>query len=794
MRPHAPGSEPPTTTLNPVSATDQPSGLAHVLSQRPDDELVALLGARPDLASPPPGGVNVLAQRAMSAGSINVVGEELDLLHAAILEVLLAATEGDRGSRARRAVSDAAVRKALSGRAAAAQINAHLATLVDLAIVWREDAGLHIAGHTTAALPWRARHIATDQAPRTPLQWQELLDDLDDGPREVLTALAMGPSVGMTNDAGPDADPARPVPRLLAAGLVARVDRQLVEIHPTVAQLIRGEPPLRIDDLRPPPLPAATTTASALGGPAALSATAAGAALELLRETADVLDSLGRTPAPELSSSGIGIRELRRIAKDTGLTAQRVGLILELCAAQQLIAVGYAQPESQGYDAARIWAPTPLADAWAHHNPARKWAGLATSWLMLTHRPWLIGERDAEGKVIGAVVVQSDFAAPRERRQLLESLAQADPGVAPSIDDLVSRTLWRRPRMRRRLTRQAAQHTLREATELGLVAHGALTEVGRLLLAGPADDELTGAMDKALPAPVDHFLAQADLTLMVPGPMTAELAPQVALIAELESAGAASVYRVTEDSVRRALDAGHTGAEIVALLHNHSKTPVPQALTYLVEDVARRHGTLRVGVASSFVRCDDPATMAAVLRSKEADAVALRPLAPTVLVSPAPLRDVLDALRAAGFAPAAEDSSGALVDVRPRGVRVESSRTVWSSNGDRPGRAAPTVEQLATVITRMRTADEVAGQAASARGTGTVSARGGGESVTALINLAARSGRRLRVEYVNSHGKASHHVVKVALVRAGKVIASEIGSGDEVELSVHRITTVELLD
>ena len=94
----------------------------------------------------------------------------------------------------------------------------------------------------------------------------------------------------------------------------------------------------------------------------------------------------------------------------------------------------------------------------------------------------------------------------------------------------------------------------------------------------------------------------------------------------------------------------------------------------------------------------------------------------------------------------------------------------------------------------MRTADEVAGAAASARGTGTVSARGGGESVTALINLAARSGRRLRVEYVNSHGKASHHVVKVALVRAGKVIASEIGSGDEVELSVHRITTVELLD
>ena len=341
-----------------MSATDQPSGLAHVLSQRPDDELVALLGARPDLASPPPGGVNVLAQRAMSAGSINVVGEELDLLHAAILEVLLAATEGDRGSRARRAVSDAAVRKALSGRAAAAQINAHLATprRPRHRLAGGRRTTHRRAYHRRSALA-RPTHRHRPSAPHAP--------PVAGTARRPRRRSARSPHRPRDGPQRRDDQrrrtrrrPGATGPRLLAAGLVARVDRQLVEIHPTVAQLIRGEPPLRIDDLRPPPLPAATTTASALGGPAALSATAAGAALELLRETADVLDSLGRTPAPELSSSGIGIRELRRIAKDTGLTAQRVGLILELCAAQQLIAVGYAQPESQGYDAARIWAPT----------------------------------------------------------------------------------------------------------------------------------------------------------------------------------------------------------------------------------------------------------------------------------------------------------------------------------------------------------------------------------------------------------------------------------------------------
>lgn len=769
-----------------MSASDQPSGLAHALSQRTDDELVALLLTRPDLASPPPGGVSVLAQRAMSAGSLNVAGEDLDLLHAAIIEVLLDATAGGRGSRARSPVSDAAVRTALAGRADPAEINAHLATLVDRAIVWRGDDGLHVAGHTPAALPWRTSHIATEPARRTLEQWRAAIDGLDNAPREVLTALATGPSVGMTRDAGADADPSRPVPILLAAGLISPVDPQLVEIEPTVAQLVRGEPPLRVDDLRPPPLPTATTTA-ARGGIDGLSATAAGAALELLRETAGVLACLGRTPAPDLSTGGIGIRELRRIAKDTGLTAQRVGLIAELCARTGLIACGFPDPEPPQYDGEQVWAPTVAADPWGHQAPARQWAVLAPAWLALDHRAWLIGERDPEGGVIGALRHSIDQLAVRERQLVLDTLAEAGEGVGPDVDALVSRLLWRRPRLRRRLTRSTVTQTLREATEVGLVAHGALTVVGRLLLSGPTDDELVAAMAAALPDPVDHFLAQADLTLMVPGPMTPELAAEVALIADLESAGAASVYRVTEGSVRRALDAGHTGAEVNAILHNHSRTPVPQALTYLVEDVARRHGVLRVGVASCFLRCDDPATMTAVLRSKQADALVLRQLAPSVLVSPAPLRDVLEALRAAGFAPAAEDSSGAVVDLRSTGIRVSGR----GREGYRP-RTAATAGQLESVVTRMRVAD-AANETGSAGGQ-PVRASGGGESVSALIALGLRTGRRLRVDYVDSHGKASRHVVKAALLRAGRLIAAEAPSGEEVQLSVHRITTVELLD
>ncbi|WP_164709715.1 helicase-associated domain-containing protein, partial [Rhodococcus opacus] len=118
-----------------------------------------------------------------------------------------------------------------------------------------------------------------------------------------------------------------------------------------------------------------------------------------------------------------------------------------------------------------------------------------------------------------------------------------------------------------------------------------------------------------LPEPVDHVLVQADLTVVAPGPLTPDLLEQITLVADIESAGAASMYRISEDSVRRALDVGMTAAELHSLFATRSRTPVPQSLSYLIDDVARRHGRLRAGVAASFVRCEDPTLLAEVLAS-----------------------------------------------------------------------------------------------------------------------------------------------------------------------------------
>ena len=103
---------------------------------------------------------------------------------------------------------------------------------------------------------------------------------------------------------------------------------------------------------------------------------------------------------------------------------------------------------------------------------------------------------------------------------------------------------------------------------------------------------------------------------------------ELGLLADVESTGGASVYRITERSVRRALDAGPQRHELAAFVARHSRTPVPQALSYLIDDAARRHGVLRAGTASAYLRCDDEALLARVLADRNADALGLRLIAP----------------------------------------------------------------------------------------------------------------------------------------------------------------------
>ncbi|MCZ0975341.1 helicase-associated domain-containing protein [Streptomyces albulus] len=119
-------------------------------------------------------------------------------------------------------------------------------------------------------------------------------------------------------------------------------------------------------------------------------------------------------------------------------------------------------------------------------------------------------------------------------------------------------------------------------------------------------------------------------------------------------------WRFTPAPVRRALDSGHTVDTLrTALAAASAAGSLPQPLDYLLQDTARSHGRMRVVPTGCCIRSDDEALLAELAAHHALRELALRALAPTVLVSGRPPAATLDALRAAGYAPALESDTGA---------------------------------------------------------------------------------------------------------------------------------------
>ncbi|AKK29337.1 helicase-associated domain-containing protein [Mycobacterium sp. EPa45] len=735
------------------------------LADLPDDRLIRLLELRPDLAQPAPGSIAALAARAVARQSVKAATDELDYLRLAVLDALIVLHADTAAAPVTKLV------ELIGERADEQSILTALDDLRERALAWG-DTAVRVSAEAAAGLPWYPGQAVGEDS-RSGAEISAAIDALDEPQLELLNRLLVGSPVGRTRDAAPGAPADRPVPRLLAAGLLRQLDEETVILPRQVGQVLRGEEPGPVSLTAPDPVASTTAVAD-------VDATAAGAVLDLIREIELVIESLSAAPVPELRSGGLGVREAKRLSKLTGIDEQRLGLVLEVSSAAGLIASGSPDPEPPD-GSAPYWTPTVAADRFLETPTAARWHLLATNWLELPSRPGLIGSRGPDGKPYAAL---SDSlystAAPLDRRLLLDLLAELAPGSGVDALHASRALIWRRPRWAARLQPEPVAHLLAEAHALGLIGRGALSTPARVLLSG-AEDAAIEAMDKALPAPIDHFLVQADLTVVVPGPLQRELADELAAVAAVESAGAAMVYRVSEASIRHALDTGRTAGALHTFFERYSKTPVPQGLTYLINDVARRHGQLRVGMASSFLRCEDPTLLAHAVAAPTLEHLEVRLLAPTVAVSQAPIGEVLAALRTAGFAPAAEDSSGAIVDLRRRGARVS---TPQHRRLFRP-LPKPSTDTLASVVAVLRRV-ESSTPFANVRLDPAVS--------MALLQQAAMEQKDVVLGYVDAAGVATQRVVRPLTVSGGQLMAWDPAQGRPREFAVHRVTSVMSAD
>ena len=745
-----------------------PRTLADVLRAWTDEQLLTLLQARPDLGTPTPHDTSQIASRATTRASVLRALDQLTRLELATLDALVVLGQAPRAEitsvvRAEPAATSAALDRLCALALAWESADQHRA-LTAVADALRGDTSAGVSG-LRPVLPHALSRSSAEAAIETlsPAA-RALLTHVVDSGREGTTGQARTPRT--------PTDATTPAEELLAHGLlVPTAGTGTVQAPGQVGLALRGATTVDPVDERPD---IATTERD----PSLVDKVAAGAAFEAVRKVELLLDSWGTHPPTVLRSGGLSVRDHKAVTVDLHVTAEEAALLVEVALAADLLAEG---PDTDGVPS---WLPTHAFDTWAASPPEQRWWTLVHAWLRSPRLPALAGTKDAAGKTRNALTpdLSSTFAV-EARDSALEVLAELPAGQALSsgtgLPSLVAEVQWRRPR-RPRTRADMVAWALAEASVLGLTGLDALSSYGRQLLTDNTDTALTTLAD-LMPAPVDHVLLQADLTAVAPGPLDADIARTLHLLADVESRGGATVYRFTPASVRRALDAGWAGGEIHNFLAATSRTPVPQPLTYLVTDVVRTFGTLRVGHAEAFLRADEEQTLDELLHHPKAASLELRRIAPTVLISTLPVDLLLPGLRELGAAPVVEAPDGTVRVARPDLQRARTPKAPPSP----AVAAARETARLAAVLTAVRAGDRAASSAAARPTTATT-------PITALAMLreAIEEDATVLIGYVDNHGTTTERLVDPRRLDGGQLRAYDHRSDDLKVFSVHRITAV----
>jgi hypothetical protein len=480
---------------------------------------------------------------------------------------------------------------------------------------------------------------------------------------------------------------------LIDQGLVVPIGGDEAELPREVALHLRS------GGLAPHALLRAPSLRSAAGLDAeAVDAAGAERSVRTLAAAEALVQHLGDRPASVRKSGGVGSRELRRLSRVVGLDERDTARLLELVAAAGLVDSNRTQVQ-----------PAARAERWLALERPRRWLALVWTWLETERLPSLaLGELPSGVKVGALERTELVVDAPGGRRDLLAALARVPAGEAVSVPDLVSAVVWQAPN-RWGLDEATVARTTRWAVEeaelLGLLAEGSPTSAARSL-SEPGLAGLESAVAAALPADQHQVVLQGDLSAVAFGALVPDVAHRLEQMADTEEAGAR--YRFTESSIRRALDQGWTPEQLTGFLSTHAVSGLPPALEYLVADVARRYGSVRVLATSAVIVTDDEARAIEVASHRRAARIGLRLVAPTVLVSATAAVELVEELRAWGYLPVL-DGDVVTVDRAEAVLPSMETPTAWTGPAlvDELGEA-----EACELVGLLRDLDQPGGEAA----------------------------------------------------------------------------------
>ena len=713
---------------------------AQELRDRSDDDLTKLFSLRPDLITPVPADMTALSTRATSAPSLLRALETLNQWQLQVLEVCAA-------------LEDPFTKKevvALSDKAAELVI----AYLHSIALLYRDGYGYRlpravrdILGNEPAGLgPQAASPIDLSVIKKAP-----------DSAKEILAKLTWGPPRGQVGDIRKKGTG---IHWLLENQLLIPIDTSTVALPREVGIHLRGnkvhqEILISQPKIEGPQIKSADIERAALASIA-----------NTLRWVQELMNYWSEETPTALQSGGLGVRDMKKASEHLGVDESCTAFIAELAYLAGLLNV-----EADG----RI-LPSAQFDLWQNKEPEDQWRDLVSLWKVTSRVAGLIGRSDSRN--ITALSTELDRSNAALIRRLVLELLLENPGIAPTVKSAQKAITWRYPHRRGiSITAELVEWTLREAEWLGITGGSALSAFGAKFI----NDAESLGINSALPKPVEHILVQADNTAIAPGPLTIEVARMLSTFADIESRGGATVYRFSESSIRRGLDHGHSGDEIKTFLAKTSKTPIPQPLEYLIADVAKKHGKLRVGYANTYLRCEDQAIISAILSDKKLEHLSFRQIAPQVLISDTESDEAMDELRRAGYFPSGENAQGSVVNM-PIQIRSKARPKPPRIIGET---LKPSEQMLASAIRTLRTGE----RAAKNRPIGEIPRSTANETMD-LLNEYLGKGVSLRIGYADSNGGVSLRIIDPLSISLGTLVARDHATNAITPFKIARITGV----
>ena len=714
-----------------------------------DAALISLFSARPDLVTPVPPDIASLAVRACSAPSLARAIDSLNKWQLQVLEAVVSVNEP---------FTEKTIASLTDKQAASA-----LEHLIKVGLVYPSDDGLRV--------PTQVREVlGAEPAGLGPASMVKLkLSDLEQAPQDskkILERLMWGPPRGSVGDIK---NPGPGVAWLLERKFLVALDQRTVILPREVAIELRGK---KIHKELCAQAPEFTGTKREKKQ---VDLAAIANVSTVLRWVEELLNFWAEEPADALRAGGLGVRDLKTLSTHLGVDDACTAFIAELAYLTSLISI----------DANDQILPSNKFDIWLMQSPADRWQMLASAWLITSRVSGLVGR--LESKNVAALGPELDRVNASKVRGLTLSLLKENPEIAPDWNSFKSSLDWRAPvRRNSSLQDELAEWTLREAEWLGITGQGAISKYGIGFLNG---DDLD-LINQDLPKTVDHILIQSDNTAIAPGPLEHEISQSLAMMAEIESRGGATVYRFTEATIRRALDHGKTGDEIKSFLAKTSKTPMPQPLEYLIADVAKKHGKLRVGNTSSFIRCEDTALISQIINDKKLEILGIRRIAPEVVICEMDATDAMRILRECGYLPAGESVNGMIL------TGAKSNRALTKP---RPPRIigeveVPTDESLTAAIRTLRTGEksthrqtrlrQVANEALGALPRTTAN-----ETMDVLQQFISEE-KTLSIGYADNNGGVTHRIIDPIRISAGALIARDHATGEVQSFRIPRITGV----